>query len=84
MREYLVKTSVKVYHQREKYLSLHGNDTTWQLWEGLSLLDGSMFYFISLFIINQIDVVYRVSVEPGGERRIYMRKISARLRQVKK
>lgn len=33
-----------------------------------------MFYFISLFIINQIDVVYRAPAGPGGERRIYMRK----------
>ena len=49
MWEYLVKTGVKVYHHREKCLSLRRNDTTWQLWEGLSLLDGSMFYFISLY-----------------------------------
>ena len=33
-----------------------------------------MFYFISLFIVNQIDVVYRAPAGPGGERRIYMRK----------
>ena len=70
----MVKTGVKVYHYREKCLSLRRNDTTWQLWEGRSLLDGSMFYFISLFIVNQIDVVYRAPAGPGGERRIYMRK----------
>ena len=36
-----------------------------------------MFYFISLFIVNQIDVVYRVPAGPGGERRIYIWKIPA-------
>ena len=50
--ELRVKIGVKVYHYREKCLSLCRNDTTWQLWGGRSLLDGSMFYFISLFIIN--------------------------------